>query len=132
MKAKKVEPVSQEKEQKEEIEQKIPKMGMQKASNLRALFRTNRDMRDDILEAIYYDMGSYADFIKIIGAYQITRKLEPQRFTEDYEMLQFENEHLTKIVNLIDEKRNAVKGLLACANGNEVLDYIKQNEGKLE
>jgi hypothetical protein len=132
MKAKKVEPVSQEKEQKEEIEQKIPKMGLQKASNLRALFRTNRDMRDDILEAIYYDMGSYADFIKIIGAYQITRKIDPKRFTEDYEMLQFENEHLTKIVNLIDEKRNSVKGLLACANGNEVLDYIKQNEGKLE
>ena len=38
----------------------------------------------------------YADFIKIIGAYQITRKIDPKRFTEDYEMLQFENEHLTK------------------------------------
>lgn len=130
MRAKKIEPIQQEKEPKKEVEQRIPKMPMQKMSNLRILFRANRDMRDDILEAICYDMESYADFIKIVGAYQITRKTDPARFTEDYEMLQFENEHLTKIVDLIDEKRGAIKGLLKCANGSEVLEYIKQNENQ--
>ena len=40
-------------------------------------------------------------------------------------MLQFENEHLAKIVNLIDEKRGAVKGLLSCQSANDVLAYIE-------
>lgn len=36
-----------------------------------------------------------------------------------------ENEHLAKIVNLIDEKRGAVEGLLSCQSANDVLAYIE-------
>lgn len=110
---------------KEVVEQKIPAMGFEMATKMRTLFRVNADMREQILEALYYDMGGYPDFIKIVGAYQITRKTDPSRFTGEFEMLQFENEHLAKVVNLIDEKRGAVKGLLGCQSANDVLAYIE-------
>ena len=119
----KVTKVEQEPEAtKEIVEQKVPVMWIEKITKMRTLFRINADMREQIFDALYYDINSYSDFIKIVGAYQITRKADPNRFTGEFEMLQFENEHLAKIVNLIDEK-----GLLNCQSANDVLAYIETN-----
>lgn len=122
----KVTKVEQEPEAtKEIVEQKAPMMWLEKVVKMRTLFRVNADMREQIFDALYYDINSYSDFIKIVGAYQITRKADPNRFTGEFEMLQFENEHLAKIVNLIDEKRGAAEGLLSCQSANDVLAYIE-------